>query len=183
MRGARSVARPPIRVHALPATLAALRTHIFNGVIWPDFTRLPDRSSPMLRFVNSRSADVLTLAGRCIEVLPAVHTVPAVGFAVRGAPMARRGAWVFSGDTGPNPALWARLRGMRIGARWSSKPPSPTRSWSWRASASTCARRCCARNWPGSTGVDVFITHIKPGELDVVMSEIAGSTARTASAR
>ena len=33
--------RPAISVHELPATLAALRAHVFNGVIWPDFTRLP----------------------------------------------------------------------------------------------------------------------------------------------
>ena len=31
----------PIRVHALPATIDALRKHLFNGVIWPDFTCLP----------------------------------------------------------------------------------------------------------------------------------------------
>jgi glyoxylase-like metal-dependent hydrolase (beta-lactamase superfamily II) len=38
----------PIRVHALPATLEALRKHIFNGVIWPDFTRLPSAEQPLL---------------------------------------------------------------------------------------------------------------------------------------
>ena len=31
----RRVGRAPIRVRALPATIAALRAHIFNGVIWP----------------------------------------------------------------------------------------------------------------------------------------------------
>ena len=37
----RRAGRPPIQVHGLPATLAALRDHVFNGAIWPDFTRLP----------------------------------------------------------------------------------------------------------------------------------------------
>jgi len=50
--------------------------------------------------------------GRSIEVLPALHTVPAVGFALRDGRAA--GHWVFSGDTGPNPALWARLAKMRV---------------------------------------------------------------------
>ncbi|MBY0237628.1 MAG: MBL fold metallo-hydrolase, partial [Burkholderiaceae bacterium] len=31
--------RPPIQVHGLAPTLKALRDHILNGVIWPDFTR------------------------------------------------------------------------------------------------------------------------------------------------
>ena len=48
MRERRVAERGPICVHALPETLAALRTHIFNGVIWPDFTRLPSAELPML---------------------------------------------------------------------------------------------------------------------------------------
>ena len=38
----------PIRIHALPETLDALRRHVFNGVIWPDFTRLPTAEQPLL---------------------------------------------------------------------------------------------------------------------------------------
>ncbi|WP_204282604.1 MBL fold metallo-hydrolase, partial [Klebsiella variicola] len=75
--------RPPIQVHALPETLAALRQHIFNGVIWPDFTALPRRESPVLSLHPIQVGERLDLgAGRVIEVLPAAHTVPAVGFAV-----------------------------------------------------------------------------------------------------
>ena len=74
--------RGPIRVHALPETLAALRAHIFNGVIWPDFTRLPSAEHPMLSLVPIAVGEVLEIAGKRIEVLPAEHTVPAVGFGV-----------------------------------------------------------------------------------------------------
>ena len=35
----RRAGRPPIQVHGLSATLAALRDHVLNGVICPDFTR------------------------------------------------------------------------------------------------------------------------------------------------
>ena len=47
-RRRRSAQRPPVAVHALAATLAALRLHVFNGVIWPDFTQLPDKAHPVL---------------------------------------------------------------------------------------------------------------------------------------
>ena len=40
----------PLRVHALPHTLAALRQHVFNNLIWPDFTRLPCPDAPLLTF-------------------------------------------------------------------------------------------------------------------------------------
>ncbi len=105
-----AAARPPIRIHALPQTIAALRQHIFNGVIWPDFTRLPSAEHPVLAFEPFAIGDVLELDGRRIEVLSAAHTVPAVGFAV----LHDGGAWVYTGDTGPNPELWERLRGLPV---------------------------------------------------------------------
>src|ERR1700754_1878012 len=86
----------PIRVHALPETLAALRTHVFNGVIWPDFTRLPSAETPVLQLLPFAVGDQLALNGKRIEVLSAAHTVPAVGFAVDTG---SAGAWVFTGDT------------------------------------------------------------------------------------
>jgi ribonuclease BN (tRNA processing enzyme) len=100
----------PIQVHGLPETLDALRQHVFNNVIWPDFTRLPRRDQPILTLVPFQTGDRLQLSGLDIEVLPAWHTVPACGFAVDTP----SGLWVFTGDTGPNPALWERLRGRPI---------------------------------------------------------------------
>ena len=40
----------PIVVHGRPETLAALREHVFNWVIWPDFSKLPNADRPVLRF-------------------------------------------------------------------------------------------------------------------------------------
>ena len=60
--------RPPIRVHALAPTLAALRTHIFNGVIWPDFTRLPSVAHPVLELVAVEHGQRLRLGGKTFEV-------------------------------------------------------------------------------------------------------------------
>jgi cAMP phosphodiesterase len=42
----------PINVYGLPQTLDALRQHLFNGVIWPDFTRLPSAAHPILKGPN-----------------------------------------------------------------------------------------------------------------------------------
>ena len=95
----RRIGRPAIVVHALPATLAALRAHVFNGAIWPDFTRLPTAEQPILALQPFNTGDVLQLGSRRIEVLPALHTVPAVGFAVLGdqtGAAGASGAWVFN---------------------------------------------------------------------------------------
>ncbi|MDO9216382.1 MAG: 3',5'-cyclic-nucleotide phosphodiesterase, partial [Lacisediminimonas sp.] len=94
----------PLQVHALQATIDALKAHIFNNVIWPDFSALPTCTAPFIQFHALALGQTLQLAGKQIEVLPAVHTVPAVGYAVT----AGQGYWVFTGDTERNPALWAR---------------------------------------------------------------------------
>jgi len=162
--------RPPVQVHALPATLAALRTHIFNGVIWPDFTRLPSAESPVLALVPFDIGQIVVAGTRRIEVLPAEHTVPAVGFAVLGDGSA--GAWVFTGDTGPNPALWARLASLPLAAL-----VIETAFGDDEHALADISRHLCPAMLRDELArlkqpADVYITHIKPGEVDAVMTEI-----------
>jgi len=173
MRVRRANGSGPIRVHALPETLAALRTHIFNGVIWPDFTRLPSADAPLLKLVPFEVGQTITLGERRIEVLPAEHTVPAVGFAVLGAPVAKRGAFIFTGDTGPNPALWTRLHGMRIAALVIETAFSDEERQLARVSKHLCPSVLGQELARLEHPTNVYITHIKPGEVDAVMSEIA----------
>jgi len=158
-----------IQVHALPETIAALRAHIFNGVIWPDFTRLPSAEQPMLTLVPFAVGDVLELAGKRIEVLSAAHTVPAVGFAVDGG---AAGWWVYTGDTGPNPLLWERLRRMKVAHLVIETAFSDDERQLARISRHLCPAALGHELQHLGGSVDVHITHIKPGERAAVMAEI-----------
>ena len=40
----------PVQVHALQETIAALQAHVFNNVIWPDFSRIPSGAAPFLQY-------------------------------------------------------------------------------------------------------------------------------------
>ncbi len=165
----RRVGRPPIRVHGLPATLAALRQHVFNGAIWPDFTRLPSAERPILLLQPFNIGEVLDFGGRRIEVLPALHTVPAVGFAVLGASR----CWVFTGDTAPNPALWQRLRALPVASLVIETAFRNDEFQLAHVSRHLHPAALGQELQHLAQGVEVFITHIKPGELDAVMSEIS----------
>lgn len=162
--------RPPIQVHALPATIGAMRAHILNGVIWPDFTRLPSAEHPMLALREFGPGELIDLGlGRRIEVLPASHTVPAVGFAV----LAPAGAWVFTGDTGPNPELWRRLGTMRVAhlviETAFADEDRQLASISRHLHPASLAAELRHLEQPAQ----VHITHVKPGELEQVMRQIA----------
>ncbi len=160
--------RPPIEVHALPETLQALRTHIFNGVIWPDFTRLPRPDRPVLRLVPFAVGERLSLGGKTFEVLSAAHTVPAVGFALQG----EEAWWVYTGDTGPNPALWQRLASMKVAHLVIETAFSDEERDVAGLSQHLHPQTLGVELAQLAGSVDVHITHIKPGEVEAVMAEV-----------
>ncbi len=171
--------RLPIQVHALGPTLHALQQHIFNGVIWPDFTRLPSAEHPVLQFVPFEHGDRLVIGGKTVEVLCAHHTVPAAGFAVQGGG-GNAGWWVYTGDTGPNPELWQRLRGMKVAqlvieAAFGNDERALA-GISRHLCPETLAAELSQLSGPLNPSVDVYITHIKPGEIEAVMTEIGHLT-------
>jgi len=104
-----------------------------------------------------------------IEVLPALHTVPAVGFAVETG----SGWWVFTGDTAPNPALWTALGDRPIAQlvieTAFGDEDRALAEVSRHLSPSMLARELA--NLPADT--PVAITHIKPGEMAAVSGQIA----------
>jgi len=164
----------PIHVYALPETLEAMRQHVFNGVIWPDFTRLPTAQRPVLVFHEITVGQQLTfaarggMADRCVTVLPAAHTVPGVGFGVDTP----QGWWVFSGDTGPNPALWQALAGQRI-AQLVIETAFGNEEAHLAHISGHLSPQSLAQELAQLDGeVSVYITHPKPGEVPSVLAQI-----------
>lgn len=86
--------RSPIIVHGLAGTLDALRAHVFNGTMWPDFTALP-RHAPVLSLRSVAEGGCVELRGRRLTALPAFHSVPALAWCLDSGD----GRLVFSGDT------------------------------------------------------------------------------------
>jgi ribonuclease BN (tRNA processing enzyme) len=102
----------PLTVHTSRATLEILRAHIFNNLIWPDFTRIPSPEAPSVRFEPLEVGEVFTLNGRAVIALPAEHAVPSMGFALSSG----AASLAFSGDTTTNPEFWTlvcALPGLR----------------------------------------------------------------------
>lgn len=160
----------PIEVYALGGTIAALQDHVFNDVIWPDFTRIPSPQAPFVQFREIAIGQVLQLGGKRIEVLPALHTVPAVGYSVSSG----QGCWVFTGDTGPNPAFWDRLKQIDVALlvieTAFSNRETELAERSLHLSPQTLSHElegiAADRRFP------IYITHTKPAETDLIMSEI-----------
>ena len=160
----------PIRVSALPGTIAALKTHIFNNVIWPDFSRIPSPQAPFVSFHEIQVGQVLQIAGKTIEVLPATHTVPACGYAVASG----KGCWVFTGDTERNPAFWRRINQLPVQAlvietAFSNREQELARRSLHLSPLALAEELDCidqGKRFP------IYITHTKPAETELIMAEI-----------
>ena len=166
--------RRPLRVHALPGTIAALREHVFNNVIWPDFSRLPTPQNPMLVFHPLEPGARRQVHSCVIEALPARHTVPAVGYAASSALRGSRW-WVFSGDTERNPEFWRRVNQMDVAAlvietAFSNRERDLARQ-AMHLSPAVLADELENIDLHGS--YPIYITHTKPAETETIMREVA----------
>lgn len=169
-RARRAAGRGPIRVHGLAPTLEALRLHLFNGVIWPDFTRLPSEDAPVLTLHPFEIGQTLALpGGLAVEVLPARHTVPACGLALKLA----GGDFVFTGDTAPEPALWRQLAGRPLQGLVIEAAFRDEDAVLAGLSGHLRPRTLVDELAQVAADVPVWLTHVKPGDLPVVEREIA----------
>jgi 3',5'-cyclic-nucleotide phosphodiesterase len=96
----------PLVVAGTKQTLAILRKHFFNDLLWPDFSKLPGTRRPAIRYLELKPEKKVTIAGYLVNAIPVSHTIDTCGFTVRG----KDGVLAYSGDTGPTDRLWEVLR-------------------------------------------------------------------------
>ena len=160
----------PLTVYATEETLEIIRQHVFNWKIWPDFSRIPSAQQPVMRYHAIRLGQAVELGGRRITALPANHVVPTVGFRIDSG----AASLVFSGDTTTNDALWEavnRIPDLRYLI-------VETAFCNAEKEIAVVAKHFC----PSLLAEDllklelepeIYITHLKPGEADLIMREIS----------
>jgi ribonuclease BN (tRNA processing enzyme) len=96
---------PPLVIAAIPETLAVLRKHFFNDLLWPDFSKIPTGENPTIIFQPITPELPVVISGMKVTPVLVNHTIDAAGFVVETA----RGALAYSGDTGPTDRFWELL--------------------------------------------------------------------------
>ena len=159
----------PLTVYASEETLDILKQHIFNWKIWPDFSEIPNAQYPCMRYQAMKLGGTIVLNGRRITSVPANHVVPAVGYHLDSG----RTSLVFSGDTTTNDAFWetvnkiGNLRYLLIETSFSNSEKDLA-----EVSKHLCPSMLAVELEKFKGEAKVFITHLKPGELELIMREI-----------
>ena len=167
----------PITVHATTEILAVLRTHIFNWKVWPDFNAIPDANNPFLQYGEVTLGETVNIAGRKFTAIPVDHVVPAVGYHIEGDHF----SLVYTGDTSSCDALWAEvnrivnLKYLIIETAFSNAELELAKL-SKHLCPSTLASELAKLELANfKDQPEIYITHLKPGECEVIMHEIAAA--------
>lgn len=160
----------PLTVYATEATLDAIRRHIFNWAIWPDFSVVPSAEKPFMRFETIAVGDTVLLGQRRITALPANHTVPAVGYWLASGVA----SLVFTGDTGPCPSLWEEINRIEDLRYLIVETAFPNRD----RRLATLSKHLCPSMLAEELSLlqrpaEIYVTHLKPGQIELTMQEIA----------
>ncbi len=164
----------PITIHAQAPTIEALRAHIFNWVVWPDFTRLPTPQMPVLRYELMSPGSTLSVSGLDIESIPVKHIVPGVGYRVSAAGK----SFAFSGDTSSNDSLWEALNQhsgldlLIVECAFANKDIELSRLAAHYCPALLAADIAKLRLQPA-----LHLTHFKPGSEDAIFDECRAAMA------
>lgn len=160
----------PLTVHAPEAVLDSLRQHIFNWAIWPDFSVVPSAEQPFLHYRSIAPGETIALGGRNISPLPAHHTVPATGYRLDSG----AASLVFSGDTGPCDAFWKAVNAIPNLRHLIIECAFPNREHR--------LAELSRHYWPDMLAAEltkltrpcqIYISHLKPGQVEVTMEEVS----------
>ena len=159
----------PVVIHATAETLKILQQHVFNWAIWPDFAEIPSLQQPVMRYEEIRLGETVEVGGRKLTPLPANHVVPAIGFLIDSG----QASLAFSGDTTTCDALWEavnqidNLRYLIVETAFCDAEKELA-----ILSRHLCPSLLAAELAKLKLEPEIFITHLKPGEVELTMREI-----------
>jgi ribonuclease BN (tRNA processing enzyme) len=157
-----------VSVQSTDQVISAMQNHLFNDVIWPDFTKIPTAENPVIRFTTIAPYHESVVNEYAITAIPVNHTVPTVGYRVQSGGK----TLIYTGDTGPTEEIWTYCSGADALIVEVSFPDS------MKALAQLTKHLTASMLVEELAKIDVLpkrilITHPKPQYYDIIRKEIA----------
>ena len=159
----------PVEIHALPETLDALRRHLFNDELWPDFSVIPSPDNPIIRFSEIVPGQAYQVEGLRITPIPVNHLVPCVGYLVED----ESSAFIFSSDTAETDELY-RVANATANLKLFITEASFPNELAWLAEASKhlTPEKLGRELLKLKVDVPVGIYHLTPGDRPVMLPQL-----------
>lgn len=173
-----AIRHAPIKVYAQLETLDALRRHLFNDAIWPDFTQIFVKDFPVAQFHPLEIGESVAISDAdgsvTVTSVPAAHTVAACGYAMSSG----SGTLVFTGDTWSSDQFWSsinQITDLKHLIIETSFPDSQKETAD--LSRHLTPARLAVELKKLTKNPTVHITHLKPGAERTLMQDIRTSIA------
>ncbi|MCL4235958.1 MAG: 3',5'-cyclic-nucleotide phosphodiesterase [Deltaproteobacteria bacterium] len=159
---------PSLILAAIPDVIDAVRSHLLNNVLWPDFTVIGD--PPALVYHEMPIARAVRVSDYEAMAVPVHHTVPCAGFYLhRGGE-----GFIYTGDTATTDAIWhvaksrADVRTVMVETTFSDDGEAVARK-----TGHYCPRTLAADAAKAERPLHLLITHMRPELRDPIASDLA----------
>jgi ribonuclease BN (tRNA processing enzyme) len=147
----------------------ALKKNIFNGIIWPDFTKIPNAKKPIITLKNISTKKMFIVDGYKITAYEVNHTVPSIGYMIEDKKGKRL---LYIGDTGPSDMIWKALMKKVHGLIIEVSLPNRFKRMALDAGHLTPDLLACELEKIKILPEKIFITHCKPRYRDKIKKEL-----------
>jgi len=167
-----NVLNDPIIIYGSGEVITALRQHVFNDQVWPDFEKiqLNNGSGPTVEFRELEARQALNIASLDVTPIPVNHLVPTSGLLVQN----ETAAVLFTSDTYCTDEIWEvgreaeHLRAVFVDVSF------PNEMGELAAASKHLTPELLAVELKKlRREVDVYAVHIKPTNREEVIRQIA----------
>lgn len=99
----------PFQVYCHKTIRKAIKDHLFNNIIWPDFSVIPNKENPTITFNDIAAEETLQLGKYKVTPVHVAHPGDALGFIVEKDDK----AVVFTQDTKATERIWEVAKGFK----------------------------------------------------------------------
>jgi ribonuclease BN (tRNA processing enzyme) len=92
-----------VTIMSISSVLSALKKHLLNDHVWPDFTSIPHPDNAVLKLKQIRTGKPFKVNAYTVIAHKVSHSVPATGYILESGNGKRL---LYTGDTGPTDAIW-----------------------------------------------------------------------------
>ena len=159
-----------LTVHLSKESDQVIREDLFNWRLWPNFFDFGDGSAPAIVSEIMRLGETRSIGSVEFKMLPAKHSVPAVGYLVRSE---AGGSLAFSGDCSSNDELWAALNELPsldkliIECSYPAEEEELSKKAKHYCSTSLASDLKKLQHQP-----EIFISHLKAGNEELIMQQL-----------
>jgi len=163
--------KKPLVIVSTKGIIETIHRHLFNDVIWPDFSKIPSAKEPLVKFQVIVPGKKQTIDDLQISAIDLNHVVETVGYVIEF----KGNAVMFLGDTGPTRKAWQvaqKTKGLRAIFIETSLPDSMKDVADITGHLTPFSLQEELKKLKGKKP-DIYLYHMKPSYQKAIRKEVA----------